>query len=338
MITISTPQSKQMSYLLSLFLYLFMYSVLFIMLCGMPPFERAVPGDWWFNAISLRRYDRFWAAHFRSAPHMQTNTVACDLINKMLVPSPTDRLTLEQVAGHHWFDGQFLSPAELTAEMETKRDAREAVQAQEKARKAQERAQLIADRGAGAARQRTFDAFACDTTRAVGKPPAYNKDGSPVARGPYSVIYSSSDGMDLLLFIRRALNDLDAGANISMDAAAFKLGASLKVGGKKDVIDGEEVSLPAYSVAVDVQIFSAPEEEGAATEATVSSMCFAEISRKEGDFFGFRELVQMLKASVETQEQCQAEEERKGHASTVFGAATSSVETEEILQDDMGMV
>ena len=68
--------------------------VLFIMLCGNPPFDIAARTDWWFNAISVRfrgdlmflylqmnRYDRFWAAHLRAAAHMRTNAVAQNFVN-----------------------------------------------------------------------------------------------------------------------------------------------------------------------------------------------------------------------------------------------------------------
>jgi hypothetical protein len=90
-------------------------------------------------------------------------------------------------------------------EMEGRRASMEEIQAQEKARKAQDRAALMSKRGAAAARQRNFDAFACDTTRAIGRAPVYDeavREGAPLSE--YGTLYSSQDGMDLLLILKTA--------------------------------------------------------------------------------------------------------------------------------------
>jgi hypothetical protein len=263
---------------------------------------------------------------------MERNTAARDLLNKMLVASPADRLTLVQVAAHPWFDGQFLSPQELAGAMQAKSDEMEQVKALEKSRKVQERAQLMSKRGPAAARQKHFDSFACDTTRAIGRAPTYNKACSPMSRGLYSVFYSASDGMDLLLFIRRAITDMDANARVNLRAEDFSLDAFVTIPGEKtELDDGEVISLPSYSVEVSIKVFSTPEEVG---EDIAIATCFAEITRVSGDFFGIKGFVNALKKSVGVQESVRNEAE-KDLAGTVFGKAA---EQEEVLQDDIGMV
>lgn len=87
--------------------------VLFIMLCGTLPFTTTTSDDWWFSACMLARYDRFWAAHLRSASHMSNSPLAQDLLNKIFVPNPEHRISLHNILRHEWMSGPVLSDVEL---------------------------------------------------------------------------------------------------------------------------------------------------------------------------------------------------------------------------------
>jgi serine/threonine protein kinase len=116
--------------------------VMFIMLCGNPPFQQANRYDWWFNAISLNRHDRFWAAHLRNAQHMAANLKAQDFLNRIFLKTPSDRMTLDGMKTHEWMQGVSLTPEELYSSMSRRREAvrqgqeREALEAANRAREA----------------------------------------------------------------------------------------------------------------------------------------------------------------------------------------------------------
>ena len=76
--------------------------LLFIMLVGVPPMGNACSGDWWFDRISERRYDRFWASHEQTG-HVISDS-AKDLIIKMLSPDPNDRISLPQIFEHKFLN------------------------------------------------------------------------------------------------------------------------------------------------------------------------------------------------------------------------------------------
>ncbi|CAM9400338.1 unnamed protein product, partial [Ectocarpus fasciculatus] len=138
--------------------------VMFTMLCGNPPFQAATKQDWWFNAISLKRHDRFWAAHLRSAPHMGSNIPSQNFLNHIFLKDPEERYTLEMMAADPWMtSGIQLSPEQLKVQMMQKKLA--VTQGREReAREAANRARRSAGSGGG-----QFDPFAAATTyRSVG--------------------------------------------------------------------------------------------------------------------------------------------------------------------------
>jgi serine/threonine protein kinase len=85
--------------------------VLFIILAGFPPFQHAMANDWWFHKIMTNQHALFWEAHCRTA---YFSPAAKDLLNKMLDPNPEQRITLDGIAEHEWFQGNVLEYAELS--------------------------------------------------------------------------------------------------------------------------------------------------------------------------------------------------------------------------------
>ena len=71
--------------------------ILFILLCGVPPVESASPLDQRFRMICDNRLGDLlhqWDMHLSPA--------AIDLLQKILKPVPSRRLTLEQISQHEW--------------------------------------------------------------------------------------------------------------------------------------------------------------------------------------------------------------------------------------------
>lgn len=88
--------------------------VLFILLAGAPPFGVADESDWWFRACASRRYDLFWAAHEQTATF---SPQAKDLLTRIFAVDPVDRLTLDEIKEHPWFNGETLPMEGVKAEM-----------------------------------------------------------------------------------------------------------------------------------------------------------------------------------------------------------------------------
>jgi len=106
--------------------------ILFIMLAGFPPFQIANKTDWWFNKLMSDKHSLFWKAHERTA---YFSDAAKDLINKILSPDPSKRITIEQIEGHDWFKGPVLSAEELREDLSTRKVQVDANKSREKANK-----------------------------------------------------------------------------------------------------------------------------------------------------------------------------------------------------------
>eukprot|EP01083_Nonionella_stella_P295922 1005509_1 len=100
--------------------------VLFLLITGYPPFEQAHYSDRWFRAIAKGDYAKFWKCH---AGCTISNDIKCqDLLNKMLAYDPKQRITIEGIKKHIWFNDKYLQGKELIRalryrhrEMEAKR-------------------------------------------------------------------------------------------------------------------------------------------------------------------------------------------------------------------------
>ncbi len=91
--------------------------MLFILMAGFPPFQRARDDDWWFNKLNTGRHALFWQAHCRNAYFSEAAKGACrrrcrwwwcqpprcrrpDLLNKILTPDPLHRIDMEGIKRH----------------------------------------------------------------------------------------------------------------------------------------------------------------------------------------------------------------------------------------------
>jgi len=79
--------------------------ILFIMLTGVPPFDTASPTDGRFNMVGQGKL-----ANMLEQWQMSVSPEAGDLMQNMLWPDPSRRLSLEQVAVHPWVTNPDLDP------------------------------------------------------------------------------------------------------------------------------------------------------------------------------------------------------------------------------------
>lgn len=94
--------------------------VLFIMLAGFPPFQIAQRQDWWFRAISMKKYDAFWEAHARSVTF---SAGAMSLLNRIFVAEPSERITLNAIKEHPWFcENDFIRQDMLYKELQNRKN------------------------------------------------------------------------------------------------------------------------------------------------------------------------------------------------------------------------
>lgn len=88
--------------------------IVFIMLSGFPPFQKADSSDWWFDKLKSGRHALFWKAHCRT---VYFSPEAQDLINKMLAPDPSQRISIADIKKHPWFCGPIISQTTLQKEL-----------------------------------------------------------------------------------------------------------------------------------------------------------------------------------------------------------------------------
>lgn len=79
--------------------------ILFICIAGFPPYQRPSKTDWWFHKLCAKKFDRFWAAHTRTA---YFSNDCKDLINKIFAVDPTQRISLSGIMKHKWYQGNTL--------------------------------------------------------------------------------------------------------------------------------------------------------------------------------------------------------------------------------------
>mmetsp|Transcript_34402 Transcript_34402/g.91073 ORF Transcript_34402/g.91073 Transcript_34402/m.91073 type:complete len:619 (+) Transcript_34402:295-2151(+) len=162
--------------------------VLFIMLAGNPPFKTAVRGDWWFNAISLNRYDQFWLAHQRP-PAPKVYAEAQEFLNSIFTVTGEERKTVADLLNHRWIE--FGSPdypeaqtyqgvaepatplptAEAIADFMSARkaviDENNRIQREQTRARRRQQQQVAAEAGAGGAGNATFNPHGHNVYRSV---------------------------------------------------------------------------------------------------------------------------------------------------------------------------
>jgi len=83
--------------------------VMFIMLAGYPPFERAHKSDRWFKPLAKGDIKGFWNGH-KGCPIPEQ---ARSLLTGMLCYRPSKRISIAEIKEHPWFTGPTLDKAEL---------------------------------------------------------------------------------------------------------------------------------------------------------------------------------------------------------------------------------
>lgn len=222
--------------------------VLFIMLCGGPPFvlastvdmvyaDQAFPADWWFNAICLNRYDRFWAAHLRTFPQMKDNLAAQAFLNKLLRAAPAERLTVLQMKDEPWLNLPVLSDLELYHTMAARK-----VDVDNRKKVEKEAARLEA------IRQTAVDSR--KVKRSAAAPP---KDTTFQSSSGHSVIYSSLPEELFVAAIHRHCLALDEAATCESGvsgSAEKRLRFTLP--GETIVIPEDDICFQTPSTALDI--------------------------------------------------------------------------------------
>lgn len=110
--------------------------VLFILVCGAPPLEKADAADWYYDKIAKKNWRLFWMAHERVAKFSDS---VKDLIQKCLEPDPAKRLSFEQILAHPWMNQKTLSAKQIRAEMSRRKRAVDAIVEKERREKLQEK-------------------------------------------------------------------------------------------------------------------------------------------------------------------------------------------------------
>ena len=92
--------------------------LLFVMVVGHYPFEKACREDPLYNLICQRQYDRFWAIHKELAEKagrtVELSEELRDLIIQMLKKYPSDRISLKAMKEHPWMKGPSLNSDQLS--------------------------------------------------------------------------------------------------------------------------------------------------------------------------------------------------------------------------------
>jgi len=253
--------------------------VLFIMIAGNPPFQMATRRDWWFNAVSLGRYDRFWAAHLRSCPHFPQ--AAQELMNRIFTADASQRATVADVLADPWMRAEApLSPGSLRDEMSRRKARVDADKAREReAAKARKRAQ---DAAAGSGGQR-FDPFAGQTHRDVAAPVPDAPEDRELAHR--TTFFTAEAAPAVVAKLREAMQAVDGAATVGGDEGAYTLRATLAVPGDVMEMEDERVELPGGAVQVEASLFGGDMDGALAVE----------LLRLDGDVFLFDKLYRAVK-------------------------------------------
>jgi len=95
--------------------------ILFVMISGHPPFCKADPRcDGFYKCFCIEENDKFWIRHEQNKPKQPNqdfySTEFKNLINGMINPDSSERLTLAQVRDHPWYNGPTTVLKELKSE------------------------------------------------------------------------------------------------------------------------------------------------------------------------------------------------------------------------------
>jgi len=91
----------------------------FIMMTGCPPFRRAEDGDWWYNKLRDKKWDRWWKAHKKNSG-VTLSDDAKDLFQTVFQIERTKRPPIVDILKHKWFQGETCSPDDLMSRFRDK--------------------------------------------------------------------------------------------------------------------------------------------------------------------------------------------------------------------------
>lgn len=175
--------------------------LLFIMLTGFPPLQRASKGDWWFDRITHKQMSYFWGAHLKNAPDFPQG--AQELLNKIFVANANERATLADIQADAWFKGECCTLNDLAAELGKRKAQVDATMAQQKADQETAAAAKAAKKKRRRRRNNAdeeFDAFDEDAYRGMGDEDdaEAKEDGAAAAEAP------AGDSISTLLYAKLA--------------------------------------------------------------------------------------------------------------------------------------
>lgn len=98
--------------------------VLFIMLTQHCPFVKAEKEDKYYKRIIQYRYEEFWQLHSRNSDKSLFTDSFKDLFIRMVASEPSERLTLEEIKNHEWYNGEVSSALEIKAAFTCRKELR----------------------------------------------------------------------------------------------------------------------------------------------------------------------------------------------------------------------
>lgn len=110
--------------------------ILFIMVSGGPPFEKAEKGEKYYRMIYNRQWDLFWRFHSRSKPGGTSfySESFKNLIEGMLAYDIDKRLTIPEILEHPWMKDVHATYEEVLEECKARHEVNEEKKAEEKKR------------------------------------------------------------------------------------------------------------------------------------------------------------------------------------------------------------
>lgn len=302
--------------------------VLFIMLCGNPPFQIAAQQDWWFRKCSRGNYLAFWRAHERD-PQVRFSDDAKAFLQAIFTADPLERAPLAVLMEEPWFLEEVVSEDVLYREMKSRKLVVDS-------QRMGARSQMPAD-----------DAFdVAPVRRRAPSEGAARSELSELPPGAYNALYTTTPVAEFMDLLEAAIAELgaveasDADEPDKSDGQRFE--RTFRVGGEAmaAVVAQAAEAAPAYGAGDDEAFgdepppsappsflaMDGPYNHDVLAHASVfevrDGLNVAVLDKLRGDIFAFKTLVEQLAARL---------------GSHVRAAAESDDEYEE-LTNTMGMM
>lgn len=93
--------------------------VLFFLVMGHPPFHKASSKDKYYKRIISDGIDQFWEIHEKKSysPRSKSFSLFKDLFIQMVHPDPQQRISLEEIVQHDWFNSAAIGEFDLLSSM-----------------------------------------------------------------------------------------------------------------------------------------------------------------------------------------------------------------------------